>query len=330
MTDHDPNKTPDSPDNSENPGSSQNPEGQEEPLETRPDMEPIGPRDQQGFDHLKPHPDHPMAAKEREEERKKKEKEAARQAESSDNGDPPEDEEPEQREGFLDHLEALRRTLIDSAIAAAVASVLSWFISSKLLDLLIIPIREYGVYFTAPNEAFLTRLKLSGAMGLFVVAPFIFFKIYMFILPGLHRREAKVVTPLMIATTVLFYTGVAFAFLIVIPQIIPFFMSFGTDVLSPLIGVGAYFALVSRLCLAFGLVFQLPLLVLFLSAIGIVSPQMLLRTWRIAIVAIFILSAFLTPADIPSQLMMAGPVLILYFSSVLVAKVVTARKRKED
>jgi len=296
-----------------------------------PYKEPVGPRDQAGFDHLKPHPDHPMAYKEREEERAKKEEEAAKEKELADgDGTPPGDGTPEKKEGFLDHLDELRRTLIDSAIAAAVASVISWFISAKLLNLLIIPIKEYGVYFTAPNEAFLTRLKLSGAMGLFIVAPFIFFKFYMFVLPGLHKREKKVVTPLLLATTVLFYTGVAFSFLIVIPQIIPFFMSFGTEVLSPLIGVGAYFALVSRLCLAFGLVFQLPLLVLFLSAIGIVNPQMLLRTWRIAIVAIFILSAFLTPADIPSQLMMAGPVLLLYFSSVLVAKVVTVRKHKED
>jgi len=306
-----------------------------EPSEQEDVQEPVGPRDQAGFDHLTPHPDHPIASQEREKEKARKEEEDAARQKAQENStgeeDPPsEDDTPEKQEGFLDHLEDLRRTLIDSAIAAAVASVIGWFISSHLLDLLIIPIKEYGVYFTAPNEAFLTRLKLSGAMGLFVVAPFIFFKFYMFVMPGLHKREKKVVTPLLIATTLLFYTGVAFAFLIVIPQIIPFFMSFGTEVLSPLIGVGAYFALVSRLCLAFGLVFQLPLLVLFLSAIGVVKPQMLLRTWRIAIVGIFILSAFLTPADIPSQLMMAGPVLVLYFSSVLVAKVVTVRKDKED
>ena len=242
----------------------------------------------------------------------------------------PAGELPEQKQGILDHLEELRRTIIDSVVAAAAASILCWFFSAKLLDLLILPIKDEGVYFTAPNEAFLTRLKLSGAVGLFVVAPFIFFKLYMFVLPGLHRKEARVVTPLLITTTILFYAGVSFAFLVVIPQIIPFFLSFGTQAMEPLIGVGPYFNLVNHLCLAFGLVFQLPLLVLFLSWIGVLDPRLLLRTWRVAIIVIFALAAVLTPPDVVSQVMMAGPVLILYVSSVLVALAVTRRKRKED
>nr|MEE4266638.1 twin-arginine translocase subunit TatC [Candidatus Krumholzibacteria bacterium] len=287
----------------------------------QPDQEPTGPRDQQGYEHLPPHPDHPVAAKKREEERQKKEREARLAA-----GEEPESEPM----GLLDHLEELRSTLLHSAIAALLAATICWFVSARLLDLLILPIQDYGVYFTAPNEAFLTRLKLSFVVGLFVVAPFIFFKFYMFVLPGLHRSEAKVVSPLLITTTALFYTGVAFAFLVVIPQVITFLLSFGTSVMEPLIGVGPYFNFVSRLCLAFGLVFQLPLLVLFLSVLGIVNPRMLLRTWRIAIIVIFSLSAVLTPPDVISQVMMAGPVMVLYLVSVLVAIVVTRRKSKED
>lgn len=288
----------------------------------QPSDEPRGPRDQGGFDHLKPHPDHPMAIRERHE----REQAERRRAKREEAGEDPE----EPKLGILDHLEELRRTLIESAVAALLTTIISWFLSAKLLNLVIMPIAEQGVYFTAPNEAFLTRLKLSGVMGLFVVAPFIFFKFYMFVLPGLHRREAKVVTPLLISTTVLFYAGVAFAFLVVIPQIIPFLLSFGTQVLSPLIGVGPYFSMVTQLCLAFGLVFQLPLLVLFLSVIGIVSPKMLLRTWRVAVIVIFTLSAILTPPDIISQVMMAVPVLVLYFGSVLVSFLVARRKRNED
>lgn len=289
----------------------------------QPADEPQGPRDQAGFDHLKPHPDHPLAIQERREREREERRRARRQEEAG--------QEPEEPKlGILDHLEELRRTLIESAAAALLATIVSWFLSAKLLNLMIMPIAEQGVYFTAPNEAFLTRLKLSGVMGLFVVAPFIFFKFYMFVLPGLHRREAKVVTPLLIATTLLFYTGVAFAFLVVIPQIIPFLLSFGTQVLEPLIGVGPYFSMVTQLCLAFGLVFELPLLVLFLSVIGVVSPRLLLRTWRMAVVVIFTISAVLTPPDVISQVMMAVPVLILYFGSVLVSVLVARRKRKED
>ncbi len=232
--------------------------------------------------------------------------------------------------GLLDHLDELRRVLFHSSIAAFAATILCWFWSAQLLDLLILPIQDQGVYFTAPNEAFLVRLKISGAVGLFVVAPFIFFKIYGFILPGLYRQERKVVTPLLLSTTALFYAGVSFAFLVVIPQVIVFLLSFGTSAMQPLLGVGPYFSFVSRLCLAFGLVFELPLLVLFLSVIGVVNPRMLLRTWRYAIVLIFVLAAILTPPDIISQVMMGGPVIVLYFGSVLISLVVTRGRGKQD
>ncbi len=269
----------------------------------------IGPKDQVGFEKLEPADEHPL----------KSEQDTAAQ-----------EPDKEKDQGFLDHLDDLRRTLIQATLAGFAATVICWFVSSDLLDILVRPIKDQGVYFTAPNEAFLVRLKLAAAMGLFLVAPFIFFRFYMFIMPGLYHKEKKVVTPLLIATSLLFYTGVSFGFLIVIPQVMVFLMSFGTAYLSPLIGIGAYFGFVSKLCLAFGLVFQLPLLVLFLSVIGVVSPRMLLRTWRYAILAIFALSALLTPPDVISQVMMAGPVLILYWSSVVVALVVTRKQRKDD
>ncbi len=274
----------------------------------QPQQDHTGPRDQMGFDELKPADDHPL--------------QAGQEGET-------EEERGEKGMGFLDHLEDLRRTLIQSSLAMLVATILCWFVSSQLLDILVRPIKDQGVYFTAPNEAFLVRFKLAAVMGLFAVAPFIFFRLYMFIIPGLYHKEKKVVTPLLITTTLLFYTGVSFGFLVVIPQVITFLMGFGTAYLSPLIGIGAYFALVTRLVLAFGLVFQLPLVILFLSIIGLVNPKMLLRTWRYAIVIIFAMSALLTPPDVISQVMMAGPVLVLYWSSVLVALVVTRKRRKD-
>ncbi len=268
-----------------------------------------GPRDQVGFADLKP---------------------TGGSGVPGPDPDEPDDQDPDEanRMGLLDHLDELRTVLIHSSIAGLAATVLCWFWSADLLSLLIRPIESEGIYFTAPNEAFLTRLKLSGAVGLFVVAPFIFFKIYSFVLPGLYRQERKVVTPLLVATTLLFYLGVSFGFLVVIPQVVTFLLSFGTDTLSPLIGVGPYFGFVSRLCLAFGLVFELPLLVLFLSVIGVVNPRTLLRTWRYAVVGIAALSAVLTPPDVISQVMMAGPVLLLYMGSVLVSIVVTRKKRQ--
>ncbi len=291
-------------------------------------------QDQFGFEDLKPHPDHPLAQQDTENIEEIENSEEAKESSISETDYEKEDiptEDPGEKDlSFLDHLDDLRTTLIQSSGAAIVATIICWFISSNLLDILVRPIREQGVYFTAPNEAFLVRLKLAGAMGLFAVAPFIFFRLYMFVLPGLHKKEKKVITPLLLATALLFYTGVSFGFLIVVPQVMVFLMGFGTAYLSPLIGVGEYFGFVSKLCLAFGLVFQLPLLVLFLSVLGVVDPKKLLKTWRYAIIAIFALSAVLTPPDVVSQIMMAGPVLILYWSSVLVALIVTKKRRKED
>ncbi len=223
------------------------------------DMAPkefTGPRDQVGFYDLKG--DRPQPLRD----------------DVSPEPDVPEDgEEPdEDRMGILDHLDELRTVLIHSSYAALAATILCWFWSADLLDLLIKPIESEGVYFTAPNEAFLTRLKLSAVVGMFVVAPFIFFKFYSFVMPGLYKKERKVVTPLLLATTLLFYLGIAFAFMVVIPQVVTFLLSFGTDNLSPLIGVGPYFGFVSRLCLAFGLVFELPLLVLFFEPAGHREP----------------------------------------------------------
>lgn len=274
----------------------------------QPQEDHTGPRDQLGFDELKPPEDPPLLE--------------GQEAE-------PEEEPKAKGQGFLEHLDDLRTTLIQTSLAGFAATIICWFVSSRLLDILVLPIKDQGVYFTAPNEAFMVRFKLSAVMGLFVVAPFIMYRLYMFIIPGLYKKEKKVVTPLLITTTLLFYTGVSFGFLVVIPQVIAFLMSFGTAYLSPLIGIGAYFELVSRLVLAFGLVFQLPLVILFLSIIGLVKPKTLLKTWRYAIVIIFAMSALLTPPDVISQVMMAGPVLVLYWSSVLVALVVTRKRRKD-
>ncbi len=228
---------------------------------------------------------------------------------------------------MIEHLEDLRRVLIYCLVAALLATVVCWFFSGRLLDLLVVPLKDQGVYFHAPNEAFLTRLKISFVCGLFLVVPFIFYQIYSFVVPGLYERERKVMTPLLVFSTGLFYTGVAFSFLVVTPQVMKFMLGFGTDLMQPLIGIGPYFAFVARLSLAFGVIFELPLVVLFLSVAGLVNPRTLLRAWRFALIIIVVFAAVLTPPDVISQMMMAVPVVLLYISSVLVAIAVTRKQR---
>lgn len=234
---------------------------------------------------------------------------------------------------FLDHLAELRSVLIGSFLAVCVVSVVCWFFSKPMLDTLLLPVSNVDnlqVVFMKPAEAFLVRMKISFVCGLFIVLPYMLWRFYNFIMPGLYSKERSVVVPLLTSTVVLFYLGVAFAYLILIPKVIAFMLSFGTATMQPMLGVSYYFAFIARLCLAFGLMFELPLVVFLLSVLGVVEPKLLLKGWRYALVAILAFSAILTPPDVISQLIMAGPVMMLYILSVLVSMLVIKRKNRSE
>lgn len=234
---------------------------------------------------------------------------------------------------LLDHLGELRRTLLWAMGLAAVATVAAWFLSDAIVDILLRPAVTAGgqpLYFNAPMEAFLLKLKASAVVGLFLVLPLILHRIYGFVMPGLYENERKVVTPLLLAATALFYAGVAFCFFILVPLVIRFAVGFATDSLQPLLTAGAYFGMVARLCLAFGLVFELPMVIFALSWAGVVDPAWLLRGWRYALIVILVVAAVLTPPDIISQALLAGPVMVLYLGSVLISLAVKKRRKAAD
>jgi len=231
---------------------------------------------------------------------------------------------------FLDHLGELRSMILQSFLAFFVLSIICWFFSGMILDLLIEDLPVDSLYFYSPLEAFMVRVKISFVIGFMLAFPFILYKVWSFIAPGLFANERKRIVPFMVSSSVLFYTGVIFCYVILIPFVIGFLLKFGTPNLSPLLSVSSFFAFVARLCFTFGIVFQLPFIVLVLSMIGLVTPQFLLRQWRYAIVIIFIASAILTPPDAVSQVVMAGPICVLYLGSVLIAMIVTRKKRREE
>lgn len=245
---------------------------------------------------------------------------------------PPPRETPGGEMTLLDHLEELRSVLLQALIAVSVATIGCWFLSRFLLDLLVKPITAADnlVYFNQPAEAFMIRMKLAMVCGVFLVLPLVLVRIYRFVLPGLYARERKVVTPLLVASVLLFYLGVAFAYVVLIPQVMVFMLNYATAYMQPLIGIGSYFSFVAKLCLAFGLVFELPLLILLLTSLGLVSPQVLWKGWRYALLVIVTVSALLTPPDVFSQIVMAGPVMLLYLGSVGVALVVERRRERRE
>ncbi|HER44384.1 MAG TPA: twin-arginine translocase subunit TatC [Candidatus Eisenbacteria bacterium] len=232
--------------------------------------------------------------------------------------------------GFLDHLEELRSTLISCIIAWVGVSIVLWFFSGRALDFLLDGLPVESVYFNAPTEAFMIRLKLSFILGFLAAFPYILFKVWSFVSPGLFSREKHVVFPLVFSATALFYLGVVFAYWVLVPIVLEFLVKFGTEMLQPLLSIGKYFAFVARLCFAFGVVFQLPLVIIFLTSIGAISARALLRQWRWAILVIFIVAAVLTPPDPASQLLMALPLVLLFLVSVLLSIIIEKRRDSRE
>ncbi len=231
--------------------------------------------------------------------------------------------------GIIDHLEELRSALIAVVAAWLAGSLVLWFFSEGAVDFLLKSIPLESLYFHAPVEAFMVRLKLSFILGFLASFPYILFRIWQFVAPGLFSREKRVVVPLISASTILFYIGVLFAYWILIPVVLNFLIKFGTRMINPLISVDKYFLFVARLCFAFGVVFQLPIIVIFLTYTGLISPTSVLKQWRWATVAIFTFGAILTPPDPASQLLMAVPLLLLFLGSVALS-IIIERRRKQN
>ncbi len=232
--------------------------------------------------------------------------------------------------GFLDHLLELRSMIIWVLAVWLGTSIVLWFISGHLLEFILSTIPVESLYFNAPIEAFMVRLKLSFITGALIAFPFALFKLWAFISPGLFFREKRIIIPMIAPSAILFYTGALFAYWVMVPIVLGFLLRFGTDTLEPLISVSKYFEFVARLCFAFGVVFQLPLAIIFLTWIGVVSPRTLLRKWRYAIVIIFITGAVLTPPDPASQLLMAVPLVILFMGSVLLSLIFEKRRKQRE
>ena len=226
--------------------------------------------------------------------------------------------------GFLDHLEELRGRIIKSLFSIIVFSILAYVFSERLLEFITGPIPE--VYFMAPTEAFSTRIKISLIAGIIISVPVIFYHVWRFIAPGLFQKEIKMLVPFVLASTIFFLIGAVFCFFLVLPLSIKFLLGFGTEKLKPMIQIKDYVSFVSYLILAFGAVFELPVISYFLGKIGMITANTLRKGRRYAITAILVLAAVITPPDVFSQLMLAGPLYFLYEVSIVVVKITGKKK----
>ena len=233
---------------------------------------------------------------------------------------------------FLDHLEELRRVIIDSIVAALIGLGVSWFFAGRLIELLIHSTIPAGtpVVFLGPGEAFGVRIQVALGTGILLALPFILYRIWLFVVPGLLREERSFVLPIVIGGSGLFYLGGAFGLFVLIPVVTKILLAFSTPSLKPTIAISQLLAFVVRLVLGCGLLFQLPIVALFLTWFGVVTPERLWRVWRYAVVIIFVVAAAVTPGDGPSQLVLAIPVTVLYFASVGLSFLVRTRRPRRS
>lgn len=232
---------------------------------------------------------------------------------------------------FLDHLEDLRKVLITTLVIVAVGTGAAWFVSGPILDFVIRLLPEnMPAHIFSPPEAFLIRLKVSAATALFVGAPIVLWQIWSFLAPALYQHEKVKIRGLFLMSTLLFYLGTAFAYLVIIPTVMGYFFRLLTDSMRMTVGISQLFAIVAKLSVAFGIVFQLPLIIFVLTLMRLVSPRWLLGQWRIALIVMLVFSAVLTPPDIVSQVLMTGPLFLLYLVSTLVSMLVERRQREAE
>ena len=218
---------------------------------------------------------------------------------------------------LFDHLEELRQRLFYMLIAVFVGIVVCFVFVNPIVELLEVPAKGVKFLQLAPGEYFFVSIKVAGYSGILVSSPFILYQIVQFVLPGLTRRERRLLAPIVLGSSLLFAAGLAFAYVALIPAALNFFITYGEGVVEQLWSIDRYFEFVLLLLFSVGLAFQIPVIQLLLGLLGIVGSKQMLSGWRFVILGAAVLGAVLTPSTDPvTQSLLAGAVLALYFGGI--------------
>ena len=231
---------------------------------------------------------------------------------------------------FLEHLEELRWRLLKSIVAVILAAVILYFFSDQLLAILVAPYNSavsalnktdpQKLIFLSPTGGFMIHIKLSVFSGICLALPVIFYQMWQFVLPGLLHKERKHIPVVVFLSTICFFIGALFCYFVVVRFGLRFLLGFETSDLVAMISVSDYLQFITMLILVFGLIFEMPILAFFLAKIGLVTPAFLRHYRRHGIVIMVVLSAIITPPDIFTQILLAGPLAVLYEISILVSQ----------
>ncbi|MFC2491147.1 MAG: twin-arginine translocase subunit TatC [Campylobacter curvus] len=232
------------------------------------------------------------------------------------------------------HLVELRKRLAISIFAVMVCFGLCFLFWNPLLAWMTAPLKQAlpagsNIVFTQVQEPFFTAMKVAFFAGLILALPVIFWQFWLFVAPGLYENEKKYVIPFVISATFMFICGAAFCYYVVVPLGFQFLINFGGQLFTAMPSIGEYVGFFTKILIAFGISFELPVITFFLAKIGLIDDLILKKYFRYAVVVIFTFSAIVTPPDVLSQFLMAVPLLGLYGLSILIAKSASQKDESE-
>jgi sec-independent protein translocase protein TatC len=239
--------------------------------------------------------------------------------------DDQEDDDSAGKMSFLDHLDELRRRIIYTVISVGVGFVVAFFFINQIFDFIMRPLQQMlppggTLIYTDPTEAFVLYIKIALIGGLILASPAVMTQVWLFVAPGLYSHEKKWAIPFVVMSSFFFVLGAAFSHWVVFPLTWRFFVSFTTDIVTFAPRIEPAFSMYLRLLLAFGIVFEMPTLVLFLARMGVISAGFLIRNFKFALLIMVIVSAVVTPdGGGVSLVAMTGPMIVLYGLSILLA-----------
>ena len=250
---------------------------------------------------------------------------------------PDDDDEETPAEGkmsFLEHLDELRKRLVNSAIAIAVCVVGGFYWINQIIDFILAPTRKalpegVKLIYTEPGEAFSLYVQIALIMGVVLAAPFIMYQVWLFIAPGLYSNEKRLAIPFVLFTTLGFILGAAFNHYIAFPFMMAFFASFNTPDLAFMPKLDEVFGLYTKMLLGMGIVFQMPTVVFFLAKMKLITAHFLVKNFKYAFLIIFVTAAVITPTgDMMTQTIFAAPMVALYVLSIVIAWIVGPKRVK--
>lgn len=238
------------------------------------------------------------------------------------------------RMGLLEHLDELRRRLIKALAAFTVTFFGCWTVSDQIYDFLARPIYRFlpegsHLVFLKITDPFILKVKVAALAGVFLASPWILFQVWSFIAPGLYRKEKRLAAPFVICGSLLFLAGGAFAYYIAFPFAVEFLLGMGSE-FQPSITISSYLSFLMTVLLGLGLMFELPTIIFLLTRLGVVTPKLLLRHFRLAVVLIFVVAAIITPTpDVVNLCIFALPTIGLYLVGIAVSHLFAPRPRSE-